>query len=487
MIKPEKAYWKHILTLIWKRVYTVAKWVFKTLATPMRYGLGWIVGHAILPAQWRPIKKSLTAREVFKKELSKQCKEFKIRAKNYLKFIEETLEPCFKQDGDLQENFKKFEKTIKDIENCILALRSEEISFNDAVADFKKIVPILEEHFECLQDNIRIHADYLGPLLYQPEDGIPSWERSTVTIDSRIFIVKLIAIKSMEKSLTHIKLIENLSEESVIVTTDTGVKLDTREIKKNGVEDPPYIIKFSSGEKSYTETLSDLRIMADTCNATVIGFDYPNVGRSTGWVYSSEQLVQAGIAQVQRLLDRGVAVDKITLHGHILGGSIATQVAAHFHDREKDPLTLNLINDRSASNKSSQIVGVYPSLIAAVIKFILEPILLWIDWEMNVVDAYKKIPQKSKMIIVAKSDQNIPYKEASLYQAIKPDLKAQFYNSQSKEYNSIEDKETYKSITRSYKVLKNQLYDRPLYKFKNKTGIPVVESVNTFVHAKKTL
>ena len=472
MLNPKQAYWK--------RTYAVAAWIVKTLLAPMRYVLGWIVGHAILPAQRRRIDNPLSLRQALGYSLRKTRRNFQQTAKKHLSLAKEKLQPFFEQVPSLQQDVTDLEESSQNIENCINNLWQGEISPAGGLAYLNQRMPIFNHYLERLRINIAEHADLLRPLLELEDDRE---DRRQIPVDSRIQIIQMVTNPKIKQLVAHIDHLNDLSEESVTVTTNKGVKLDTWEIKKNGVEDPPYIIKFPSGEKSYTETLFDLRVTANKCNATVIGFDYPNVGRSKGcWVYSSDQLVQAGIAQVQRLLDKGITADKITLHGHILGGSIATQVADHFCNREEDPLILNLINDRSSSSTSDKIAGKCWTFISTVIKRTLKPILQFIDWDMNVVEVYKKMPPESKMIIVAKGDLATPYKEASLYQAIKPDLKAQF----------AQDRDTYKAITHSYKIskrtisyLSNPLHNQPLHELKDKTETPMIETVNTFIHANR--
>ena len=50
------------------------------------------------------------------------------------------------------------------------------------------------------------------------------------------------------------------------------------------------------------------------------------------WPYSGRNLVEDGKAAVQYLKDAGVRETNIVLHGHSLGGGVATQVAHHFKD-----------------------------------------------------------------------------------------------------------------------------------------------------------
>jgi len=263
------------------------------------------------------------------------------------------------------------------------------------------------------------------------------------------------------------------------VNTSDGVMLDTVEISSNPKDlNCPYVIKFCGNGMTYHQIISELVSTAERNNATVIGFDYPNVGSSTSVrIYSQTQLVNSGIAQVQRLLDKGINPKNITLHGLSLGGGVATLVAAHFH-QQNPPKKVYLINDRSFSSIANAVSGFRRSSnMENIVRFAL----YLLGWNMNAADAYRKIPDTHKMIIVSKDDSVIHYRLASLYQAVKPDLKRKY----------ADDMHAYKAITHAYKISNghtlNFVHGEPLDSLLDKDGQPTVLTINKFVTNKSGL
>jgi len=186
----------------------------------------------------------------------------------------------------------------------------------------------------------------------------------------------------------------------------------------------PYIIVFGTNQKSYFWMQEIYQRFAYRVQANVILFDYPNVGNSTGTVYSQQQLVQAGMAQVNRLLRQGIQQNEIFLYGKSLGGAVSTLVASRYH-------SISVINDRSFSSLGNTIAAMcsnvvyWPKLCNAVCECL--------DWNLNAAQAYKIIYAKNKMLIFSKQDFVIHPKKASLFSAMKADFKKQLRNEHSKE------------------------------------------------------
>lgn len=234
-----------------------------------------------------------------------------------------------------------------------------------------------------------------------------------------------------------------LGENEYIVHAKNGATLHSQKFWPNPEKNADtYIIYCCPNAESFTENKGELQTFANTFNRCVVGFDYPNVGRSTGWIYSETQLVEAVLAQITNLHEAGIPLKNIALYGLSIGGAAATMVP------EQDDTSL--INDRSLSDMSYTIAGlllpnakwaVYPGVVLAAL---LRPLLYALHWEMDVVTAWEKIPMNRKHLIVSKEDTIINYRIASLYQAIKPDLKKAFSN----QTNSS----LYKTVTRSYKI-----------------------------------
>ena len=150
-----------------------------------------------------------------------------------------------------------------------------------------------------------------------------------------------------------------------IVEMPNHVRLHTREYTQKkitgDVNTAPHIIYFKGNASRYDFELEKMKNDALDLNAVVIGFHHSNFGysglvNSDGTVstvvpLSQAELVEQGVAQVQRLLDKGVDSHQVVLHGHSLGGGIATLVAWHF---QQQGIAIKVYNDRSFSNISSE-------------------------------------------------------------------------------------------------------------------------------------
>lgn len=150
-----------------------------------------------------------------------------------------------------------------------------------------------------------------------------------------------------------------------IVEMPNHVRLHTREFTPQtiteDVKTAPHIIYFKGNASRYDDYLEEMKNDALRLNAVVVGFHHGNFGYSglagadgtvnTVTPLSQAELVEQGIAQVQRLLDKGVDAHHITLHGHSLGAGIATLVAWHF---QQQGIAIKIYNDRSFSSISSE-------------------------------------------------------------------------------------------------------------------------------------
>lgn len=257
------------------------------------------------------------------------------------------------------------------------------------------------------------------------------------------------------------------------IATPEGLILDTVEINPMlKAENNLHIIKFCANAMDYNDSMTELKYIADQNGATVVSFNYPNVGGSTAvFLHSQTQLVQAGIAQVKRILDKGIHPEFITLHGLSLGGAVATLVAAHFHT-QPIPKPVCLINDRSFASISKVVSGM---LRTSVLELPTNLILRLLQWDMNAAQAYKQIPENYKMIIVSKDDSVINYKFSSLYQAIKDELKQKYASNQQR----------YKQITHAYKIANGRdfgfVHCENLEYLHAKNGLTMPQNIKRFI------
>lgn len=211
--------------------------------------------------------------------------------------------------------------------------------------------------------------------------------------------------------------VQALNSKSDLLASPFYANLSTLEVKpESGIDSGRYIICFCDKDRLYSHKTKreDAQALANQNQATVVLFNYPNVGNSTGSVYSQKDLIEAGRAQVNRLLNKGVSASKITLYGHSLGGAIATLVAAKCHSHHN---RVFLVNDRSFSTIGDTLAGWVkgPIWLKKGLKVITNPLCRLFNWNLDAAKAYKRIPDKYKMHIVSKKDRVISYQTASLH------------------------------------------------------------------------
>lgn len=211
-----------------------------------------------------------------------------------------------------------------------------------------------------------------------------------------------------------------------------------------------FLLNFNGNNENFTESIPELVDIARATSHTVIGFNYHGVGYSNrnnykkDYVYSFDELIQDGIAQVNYLLNKGIAPHQITLLGHSLGGGVAAQVAAHFH---RAGTKIFIIHSRSFSKLSSVIKYTVDQIFLGhtssaersssishegtskeVMKSlkpkhsVVSRIIAWIakksGWDTDVLSAWKVIDDNYKVYFYAKDDAII-HRDVSLHKALK--------------------------------------------------------------------
>ena len=195
----------------------------------------------------------------------------------------------------------------------------------------------------------QILAKTLGPLIFPAGSKKPLLNESTGLVEIDRILYK------------HYKHLQNYNPE---YTSPSGnkftfhnkdVKVTLREkeysletieannhaFTKDSTKKPIYIIYFNGNsgcfQQDYRNYASEHLCYLSKKNqpATAIHFNYPNVLNSEGYAEIAKDLIDSGIAQVERLLGQAVAPEDIALHGVSLGGSISSHVAAHFHKHKQ--------------------------------------------------------------------------------------------------------------------------------------------------------
>ncbi len=202
------------------------------------------------------------------------------------------------------------------------------------------------------------------------------------------------------------------------LTTGDGARIDGMTIFKDekskenfnqGNSDQKWIILVNGNADHYENKLDFVKGYGQEVGANVLVFNYRGVGRSEKEPVKADDLVQDLDTCFQFLQSKGIKDENIVLHGYSLGGGVATQAAA-LHP------AAGLINQNSFSSLSSA------AKTMPVIGGIAAKLLKNVGWELDSLAKWEGL--KKKLVVFHKHDGIIPYKEASLYKAIKDKIKA---------------------------------------------------------------
>lgn len=162
-----------------------------------------------------------------------------------------------------------------------------------------------------------------------------------------------------------------------------------------------------NGDSLRAYTMNKMRSDARACNVNVIAYNPRGVGNSTGGVWRVLDIIIDSIAQVQRLLDKGVQPQHILLKGWSLGGATAIITTAYFHRMGKP---INVFADRTFASLTDTVVGIIRAMISGrghsedfgwkLLGWLARPIvtvlLFFLEYRMNVVGSYNTIPAANK-------------------------------------------------------------------------------------------
>lgn len=188
------------------------------------------------------------------------------------------------------------------------------------------------------------------------------------------------------------------------VETPDHEKLDSIEILPPNFdftsEDAKVVIAFNGNGMTYVNYLDQLTQYGKEIKVASVGFNYRGVGQSTGHPRSFRRLVLDGITQTQRVLNRGVKAENITIDGHSLGGAIGAYVAAFFHNND---IKVKLFSDRSFASLDAVIRSKFPQIVAGT----LIPVLPNIGWDLRPIDPFNSIDDDYKAFVYCTDDKVI--------------------------------------------------------------------------------
>lgn len=186
-------------------------------------------------------------------------------------------------------------------------------------------------------------ADTLGPLIFPAGLKKPTLQKKGVVVLDKTIHTQYKALQNCnlhyQRAGEETAKIDFKKSEVPVVIRGKKLQLETCSGSNNLVDpekkDHPHLLYFNGNSGCFQD---DLKMVAETLLAfekegnavTARVFNYQGVLNSEGEVKIAQDLVDAGIAQVQALLDAGVPAARIVLHGISLGGSVGSNVAAHF-------------------------------------------------------------------------------------------------------------------------------------------------------------
>jgi len=129
---------------------------------------------------------------------------------------------------------------------------------------------------------------------------------------------------------------------------DKNLPIDKKIIKKDGAQ--KYIVYFGgNGQNCIDQAQFIVAINDENNNYNWLFWNYPGVGNSCLPSNSPEDLYRAGYSIVKELIEKGTLPENITLHGWLLGGHVASEVARRLY---REGYFVHLTVDRSFSTIS---------------------------------------------------------------------------------------------------------------------------------------
>lgn len=268
------------------------------------------------------------------------------------------------------------------------------------------------------------------------------------------------------------------------IDSTSGAKLDLCEIycNTNLTRHNKVIIYTMAAGDLYERHLKEYIILAKKFpDYKIVCFNFRNVQASTGVVSCEDDWIEDTIAVIENVRNQKYPLTDILITGHSLGGAIATIAAAQIYSRECQENSLKLINERSFSTLTNEILhsflrGPGSGLVSGIIyggisytflgrtvavavgasllgfgflypklpKLLLKP---WIEFfithsfgNLDGLSAFKILPEGAKDYIVAENDLIID-KLSGLHHGLKTSNteKKNSIRSEIEQYNNIDE------------------------------------------------
>ncbi len=193
-----------------------------------------------------------------------------------------------------------------------------------------------------------------------------------------------------------------------------------------------HIVNFFGRLEYYECNFRDMAREAHATGATIHAFNPPGMNSSTGKVYELKDLVNSGIAQINKLLKDGVHPDKIILQGNCMGAAVAEEVNAHFNKTRG--VEFRRINSNSFKSMNALLTYLYPSL--SFVKAQVKKILEYTGWQSTPGKLFQ-VTSPYKAYMSRKNDKTI-MPDAKMKKKIEKMQKKEELNSEPKKYVEYE-------------------------------------------------
>ncbi len=119
--------------------------------------------------------------------------------------------------------------------------------------------------------------------------------------------------------------------------------------------------------------LNKLQLLQRLTGATILCYNYRQVGKSAGPFTSQENAIDDTMAVARHLIDQGIYP---FIHGFSLGGGVGIQVVARL---EQEGITLHHCNERSFASLPLVVDNLFPAFIASIVNSIIR----WAHWTLE--------------------------------------------------------------------------------------------------------
>ena len=256
-----------------------------------------------------------------------------------------------------------------------------------------------------------------------------------------------------------------------------GMEVETNAFEMQPVTNQRYIIYFNGNSECYQAEYQLARddvfaYQNEGVGVKAILFNYPRVMGSLDRRISrlsAQDLVRAGIAQVERLHDQGISYHQITLDGVSLGGSIASHVAGYYLQKG---IHLNMTyvakTFSSTTNVALSYINKLP-VVGSILKLLLRPVIafgLWgSDWQLDTAKHFASLPLNERHYTVVRSKkwvrenyQTVDDLVITHYASLHNSWRLRFERWCHKNGLFGFDPNTYKSVNSSHKM---SVFDKP--------------------------